>query len=123
MEPVRIEFHPDAIIEATAAREWYAAGMAASRKRRIVRRIMLSVAIPAGIAVWYLVSVLCIRGGCAAGWISTTAPYADALVMRFNVPLVWYIETEKPGGEALRWLVVQTEIVGTRFHPSQKSPD
>ena len=24
MEPVRIEFHPDALVEATAAREWYA---------------------------------------------------------------------------------------------------
>jgi hypothetical protein len=90
-----------------------------SHKRRIVRRIVRCVAIPVGVLVWYLVSVLCLRGGGAAGWIPR-GPYTNQVLKGFNVPLVWYVRSEMPGHKPLRWLVLQAEIAGSRYHPSQR---
>jgi hypothetical protein len=93
--------------------------MAAAQKRRIVKRVMMVIAIPVSALVWYFICVLCLRGAGAAGWLPTWARMSP-IVNSFDAPVVSYIKADLPGGGAMRWLIIQSEIAGTRFHPSQR---
>ncbi|MBL8851773.1 MAG: hypothetical protein JNG89_19000 [Planctomycetaceae bacterium] len=90
--------------------------MAELRTRRLVRRATASLAI---LIVVYLLGALSFRGAVAAGWLPEWAVRSPT-VTSIDDPLVWYIKSNQPGSGALKWLVIQSEIAGTRFHPSQQ---
>jgi len=79
----------------------------------------MGLAIPVGVLVWYIITVMCLRGAGAAGWLPRWA-LDSPVVSYLDDPMVAYIKADLPGGCALRRLIVQSEIAGTRFHPSQR---
>ena len=86
--------------------------MPLTRRRRIVRRAVMALAVVVLLPVLYVGSIISASFAWGAGWLpGGMSPVLEAV----NAPLIWYCESAYPGSDSIDWAAMEAQDLGERL--------